>query len=793
MSIYRVLLDGVDIYDPTKKELTLINPVLTVEMGSAGNFEFTMPPSHIFYNNITPYGSNIDVFEDGRIVWSGRPLNPVKDFWNQLKYHCEGCLAYLNDTIQTPREITGTTADYIRSFIAIHNSQMERDDRKFVIRNIDHDYLNTNRTIQTNLESTFDAIRKFTVGVEGGYLLTYKHMDTGLISLDWYDTAPYSCNQKVQFAINMVNITRTTDFDEFITGVYAVGGQDPDTKEDIYLPDILWASSTLRQKYGNIVRRVVFKDCTTVSALREAAQDYLDKHTTPDYIIEAEAADLHFLEEYHERFEVGMMVHCLSEPHLINGVYPLSRIVCYLDSGRKVITLGTLKRQTLTALQEKADNRMDDYGIPEEPERESSDKNNNTPPLPDPFNNNDDSWTQNSPGEPWYHIDDDNPPPAEYPYITGGDGNDYEIGVNPTGGAGGSPVVTLTKVFSYIKFTQVYEGTYNIGDSLNLSNYAVSGFYGDGTSEVIPNVNCLFTPSNGYVFTGNGVGETVLIATHQRNGRAYMCTTPLNVAKGIPTAIHIAILPIKLEYRVGQTIDFTGIAVELLDEDGNIYKDKRYPDGFIPFNELIFPVTTAPEPSGEGQATSDLDLGVWPNPFPIGSSGETQQKKNGWHHSFSGCLMTGLRLGSYVHIVFASSTYGEKIDVEAILGSDKRTFSYECNNSYTYNGKTVYLHRIQQQVLFDEEGYASGPFVTDKSYSGNYNANNVAWTMIYGDISGEGKATIPVQWENIYAQGTTLSDSFEIIVSKAGPSSHSSTSHNDSSQDPTPVGWNENP
>ena len=60
MSYYRVKLDGVDIYDPAYREMTLINPVCTTSLGETGNFEFTFPKGHVFADSIIPYGSNIE-------------------------------------------------------------------------------------------------------------------------------------------------------------------------------------------------------------------------------------------------------------------------------------------------------------------------------------------------------------------------------------------------------------------------------------------------------------------------------------------------------------------------------------------------------------------------------------------------------------------------------------------------------------------------------------------------------------------------------------------------------------
>lgn len=68
--------------------------------------------------------------------------------------------------------------------------------------------------------------------------------------------------------------------------------------------------------------------------------------------------------------------------------------------------------------------------------------------------------------------------------------------------------------------------------------------------------------------------------------------------KTVPTAMKIIRLPNKTHYTEGDKIDYTGIVCQLYltEEDkaaGIPYTDEKYPDGIIPFPELMFPVETA--------------------------------------------------------------------------------------------------------------------------------------------------------------------------------------------------------
>lgn len=91
-----------DIYNPKIRELTLLNPTLTMEVNTPGSLEFIMLPDHKFYDKISPMVSTIEVYENDDLIWFGRPTEVEKDFYNQKKVYCEGALGYFNDTCIGP-------------------------------------------------------------------------------------------------------------------------------------------------------------------------------------------------------------------------------------------------------------------------------------------------------------------------------------------------------------------------------------------------------------------------------------------------------------------------------------------------------------------------------------------------------------------------------------------------------------------------------------------------------------------------------------------------------------------
>lgn len=279
MAIYRVLLDGVDIYDPTSKGMVLIDPVVHTEAGAAGNFEFTMPPMHVFYNNITPYGSSIEVLEDGQSIFFGRPLKPKIGFYNQKTYHCEGALAFLNDTRPTDEFVyeDTTPAQYFRDLIAYHNSFQSKQSRKFTVGNItvstDWDVYREMSPSMTILEH----IKRGCVGSDGGYLFTRRV--NGVTYIDWVKDMPYTCNQTVEFALNLLDMSRSGNEDIY-TGVMLKGGerrikQNGKISNSVVQYGPMWGSAEAIAKYGEIIGYQEYPDIDNVDNLMVAGEYFL--------------------------------------------------------------------------------------------------------------------------------------------------------------------------------------------------------------------------------------------------------------------------------------------------------------------------------------------------------------------------------------------------------------------------------------------------------------------------------------------------------------------------------------
>ena len=348
--IYRVIMDGNDILNFQERPFVLLNPSLTTEVNTAGSFEFTMPPSHTFYEDVHPLTSTIEVYEDESLLWFGRPVEIKVDFYKQRQVYCEGALSFFNDSIQRPHEYdTISLHSFFRTVIASHNEQVAAS-RQFTAGRITVTDKEVYRKL--NYESTFDVLKRQCLNAEGGYF--FLRRENGVNYIDWLAAMPYACNQPVEFGLNLLNMTSDFDGSSIATCIVPLGDTDAETGEPLTVAEVNHGSDTIESgavsTYGRITKAVTFSGVKEAATLYADGLEYLQNTQFDNLVIECSAAELHLQNGSYEQFRVGQMIRCRSMPHLLDRTFPLVKLSLRLDTAAKQITLGTAARQSLTRI-----------------------------------------------------------------------------------------------------------------------------------------------------------------------------------------------------------------------------------------------------------------------------------------------------------------------------------------------------------------------------------------------------------------------------------------------------------
>lgn len=351
MSLYRVVCDGTDILDYSSKDMVLLAPTLELEINTSGSLEFVMPPYHKYYDIVQIMTSTIEVYENDEVIWYGRPVEQRIDFYKQKKIYCEGPLSFFNDTVQRPEEYDNLNLYYFfDSVLQRHNEQVYKADRTFLIGNFTIDDETIYRKL--NYESTYDVLQNQCLNTNDGYFFFRRQY--GINYIDWLKEMPYTCNQVIRFGLNLLNYSSNFDASEMATCVLPVGKVDSETDKALTIASVNGGSDILVSEaantYGRIIKYQSWPNISDAFELMQEGRKYMENTQFNSLVIECSAADLHSKNAELENFRVGQMVHCLSEPHLVDRDFPISKMSLALDSAAKIITLGIMKRKTLTKI-----------------------------------------------------------------------------------------------------------------------------------------------------------------------------------------------------------------------------------------------------------------------------------------------------------------------------------------------------------------------------------------------------------------------------------------------------------
>lgn len=348
--LYRIKLDGTEIFRAGNQDMTLLEPELSLELGEAGSLTFRLPPGHVFYDAVHLLTSTVEVLEEDTPIWSGRPTEIALDFLGCRRVYCEGALAYLNDTVQPVHEYSSVSIrTFFTNLIASHNAAVSAS-RRLTVGNLTVTDRNVYRKL--NREQTFDAVRSMCLNTNGGWLQVRR--EGGVNYIDWLKSLPNQTGQEVCFGLNLMDLTEQRNGADIVTQIIPLGEKDdngnPITVSSVNGGSVVVSSAEAVAEYGAITQTVTFSGVATPAALLAEAQDWLSSRQWDGLTLDVDAADLHALNEEYTPFRVGQKVRLRSSPHGINKVLPITRLVTRLDSARKTATLGSLPRKTLTKI-----------------------------------------------------------------------------------------------------------------------------------------------------------------------------------------------------------------------------------------------------------------------------------------------------------------------------------------------------------------------------------------------------------------------------------------------------------
>ncbi len=337
------------LHDPRDSELLLIDPVLSMELNRSGAFSFSISPTHPHVGKIRKMSSEIEVLRDGKIIYTGRPLNESDDMDNVAAITCEGVLSYLLDSVARPFEYKGSPKGLFQKLLNDHNAQVD-EWKRFKLGNVtvtdSNDYINRSNS---SYGSTLDAIEEKLIKTHGGYLRVRFEADGRY--LDYLSDYEHTCSQMIEFGENLLDLNKYIDPDDLVTAVIPLGAEtDEDgingVKKRVNITSVnggldYVVDETAAAEFGFICRTVEFDDVTLPQNLKAKGQAYLEEHKGLIHSLELSAVDLHLLQLDVESVLLGDWIRVKSPPHGLDSLFLVSKLELNLaDPGADVLSLG---------------------------------------------------------------------------------------------------------------------------------------------------------------------------------------------------------------------------------------------------------------------------------------------------------------------------------------------------------------------------------------------------------------------------------------------------------------------
>ena len=220
--MYKILADDNVIYDSTNKyDYPCTEPTLNLELGEAGNLEFTLLPGHPLHDAIEEMQTFVTAYQDDDILLDGRVLQAEEDTFGQVLCTCEGALTFLLDSEMEPETYTETIQEFFTRCINEHNKQVESR-KHFSIGNVDHEEKDVK--LEFKLEGynkTREVLNNLLISKHGGFLQV--RYENGQRYLDYIQHYTKTTNQPIKIGYNVIDKTKHVSGENLFTILRPLG------------------------------------------------------------------------------------------------------------------------------------------------------------------------------------------------------------------------------------------------------------------------------------------------------------------------------------------------------------------------------------------------------------------------------------------------------------------------------------------------------------------------------------------------------------------------------------------
>ena len=342
------------IYVPGNEDYVVTSAVLSLSVGSVGEFNFTIPLGHPRYNEIVDH-SIVTVYEDDAEIWRGEIRDIKQNFDKSLNVYCLEDMCWLGECAVAMTSITNQTyAQRFSAAIATYNTNQVAK-RQFTAGILTSITTTNLCTWQPQYEEDLlTCLRNYIA--DDGYVRIRREYSGGVLTryVDIVKLSDYGsqADQKIEFGSNLLDFVKEMDNTNFLNVIYPYGKE---TETPLYGEIMQRMVGTPQENaasiaaFGRRERSVIF-ETDSLARLNSLAQSYLNRYSQPNMKLEVRAVDLGDIEIVN-RIRLGDSVRIIASPFGIDQwSYVTKQELNLLDIADNQITLADAVRvQSLTS------------------------------------------------------------------------------------------------------------------------------------------------------------------------------------------------------------------------------------------------------------------------------------------------------------------------------------------------------------------------------------------------------------------------------------------------------------
>ena len=234
--MYTATYGGDALYDPRDQALQLYDVELRSPMDEADELTFSVPATHPLAGTFKVMGRSkeISLMDGGEEVFRGRVRRVSRDFLNCEEVECEGMRAYLNDATVPPHttgepeegseeeRVGATVGELFSWYIAQYNLRVPQAQRMHqgVVEG-EGVHGGDVSVSEASRVKAWEAIKRNIVDAYGGYVRVRR--EGGLMYVDLLADGTQETAQRIEFGVNLLDLTGEEDGTSFATRIVPVG------------------------------------------------------------------------------------------------------------------------------------------------------------------------------------------------------------------------------------------------------------------------------------------------------------------------------------------------------------------------------------------------------------------------------------------------------------------------------------------------------------------------------------------------------------------------------------------